>query len=166
MVILGIDPGTARCGYGLISDTKGRLGLIECGLIETPPNSPLTNRLQTIHTRLLELIDGQNPETVAVEELFFASNVKTALSVGQARGVILLAAALKGVPVAEYTPLQVKQAVTGYGRADKEQVRSMVKTILNLSELKGHDDASDALAIAICHVFSARMTEKLGSAAR
>ncbi len=166
MVILGIDPGTARCGYGLINDAKGRLSLIECGLIETPPNSPLTDRLLTIHTRLLELIDGQNPGSVAVEELFFASNAKTALSVGQARGVILLAAATSGVPVAEYTPLQVKQAVTGYGRADKEQVRSMVKTILKLQDLKGHDDASDALAIAICHAFSARMTDKLGSATR
>lgn len=166
MVILGIDPGTARCGYGLVDDAKGQLNLIECGLVETPASSPLTDRLQSIHARIRQLIDMRHPEAVAVEELFFANNAKTALAVGQARGVVLLAAAASGVPVAEYTPLQVKQAVTGYGRADKEQVRAMVKTILNLADLKGHDDASDALAIAICHAFSARLSEKLRSAAR
>lgn len=166
MVILGIDPGTARCGYGLIDEAEGRLVQIECGLIETPPAKPLLDRLQAIHEGISKLIDENSPGAIAVEELFFANNAKTAIAVGQARGVILLAAALKGVEVAEYTPLQVKQAVTGYGRADKEQVRSMVKTILNLADLKGHDDASDALAIAICHAFSARLNEKLRRAAR
>jgi crossover junction endodeoxyribonuclease RuvC len=164
MVIMGIDPGTARCGYGIIDQTGGSLRLIECGLIDTPAGTSTADRLTAIFYRLNELIATHAPEAVAVEELFYGNNAKTAISVGQARGVILLSAATKEIETAEYTPPQIKSAVTGYGKADKEQVRSMVKTILNLRELKGHDDVSDALAVAICHAFSCRMAGKIGSA--
>lgn len=164
MVIMGIDPGTARCGYGVIEQTGGSLRLLECGLIDTPAGTPAADRLSGIFSKLNNLIEAHAPAAVAVEELFYGNNAKTAISVGQARGVVLLAAATHDVETAEYTPPQIKLAVTGYGKADKEQVRAMVKTILNLRELKGHDDMSDALAVAICHAFSCRMAGKIGSA--
>ena len=164
MVIVGIDPGTARCGFGVIEQNGGSLRLLECGLIDTPAGTPTAERLTAIFSRLNNLIALHAPQAVAVEELFYGNNAKTAMAVGQARGVVLLAAATNNVETAEYTPPQIKSAVTGYGKADKEQVRSMVKTILNLSELKGHDDVSDALAVAICHAFSYRMAGKIGSA--
>ncbi len=164
MVILGIDPGTARCGYGVVEESGGNLKLVDCGIVETPAGTSTAMRLTVIYTRLNGLIVDHNPEAVAVEQLFYGNNSRTALAVGQARGVILLAAATNNVETAEYTPLQVKQAVTGYGRADKHQVKSMVKTLLDLKELKGHDDTSDALAVAICHAFSRRMARQIGSA--
>ena len=166
MVILGIDPGTARCGYGLIDETSGALKLIDCGLIETTPETSDADRLNAIFTSLNDLIARHRPAAVAVEKLFYGNNSRTAMAVGQARGVILLAAATHGVETAEYTPVQVKQAVSGYGAADKHQVKAMVKTLLNLKELTGHDDTSDALAIAICHAFSRRMVDRIGSAAK
>ena len=164
MIILGIDPGTARCGFGVIEETGGALRLLECGLIDTPAGTPTGARLTAIYSRLNELIITHKPAAVAVEELFYGNNAKTAIAVGQARGVILLAAAHNAVRTAEYTPPQIKLAVTGYGKADKEQVRSMVKTVLNLKELRGHDDVSDAVAVAICHAFSCRLTDRIGSA--
>jgi crossover junction endodeoxyribonuclease RuvC len=163
MVILGIDPGTARCGYGVIEENGSSLKLVDCGLIAAPPESSDTDRLIAIYHRITELMTRFQPEAVAVEQLFYGNNSRTAMAVGQARGVILLAAALGGLQTAEYAPVQVKQAVSGYGAADKQQVKSMVKTILNLKELKGHDDISDALAVAICHAFSRRMIGKIGS---
>lgn len=164
-IIIGIDPGTARCGFGIIEEDGGKILMIDCGLIETPSGTPDAERLTVIYTRLNDLISEHNPKAIAVEQLFYGNNSRTAMSVGQARGVILLAAAINNILIAEYTPVQVKQAVSGYGAADKQQVKAMVKTILNLKELKGHDDVSDALAIAICHAFSRRMVGKIGSAA-
>lgn len=166
MIILGIDPGTARCGYGIIEEDGPSLRLVECGLIETPPATPDTDRLAVIYNRLSELLARFKPAAIAVEQLFYGNNSRTAMAVGQARGVVLLAAALSGLETAEYTPVQVKQAVSGYGAADKQQVKAMVKTLLHLNELKGHDDVSDALAVAICHAFSRRMAGKIGSVAR
>jgi crossover junction endodeoxyribonuclease RuvC len=166
MVILGVDPGTARCGYGIIEESGSSLKLVDCGLIATPPGTADADRLIAIYNRLTELIASFQPEAVAVEQLFYGNNSRTAMAVGQARGVILLAAALGGLQTAEYAPVQVKQAVSGYGAADKQQVKSMVKTILNLKELKGHDDVSDALAVAICHAFSRRLIGKIGSESR
>jgi crossover junction endodeoxyribonuclease RuvC len=164
VIILGIDPGTARCGYGLVEQQGAATRLLACGLIETPVGTPSPDRLTTIFKTITELIERFNPDAMAVEELFYGANVKTAMGVGQARGVIMLAAALKGLETAEYTPPQIKVAVTGYGRADKEQVRTMVKTHLNLRELKGHDDTSDAVAIALCHVFSCRLAGRIAGA--
>lgn len=151
MVILGVDPGTATTGFGVIKMTSSGREFVACGVIKTNKAWPMPRRLAKLHKDLLELIDVYQPDAIAVEQLFFAKNVKTALSVGQARGVILLAADEAGLQFAEYTPLQVKQAVTSYGRASKGQIQAMVKTILNLAKLPQPDDAADALAIAICH---------------
>lgn len=161
MIILGIDPGTARCGYGVISDEKGGLSLIECGLIETAPADDAGIRLKHIFERACELIQRFSPEVVSIEQLFYGSNVSTALAVGQARGVVLLAAASHGVKVAEYTPLQVKQIVVGYGKAEKHQVQYMVQTLLKMSKPPTPDDTSDALAVAICYAHSRRMMDKV-----
>ncbi len=151
MLVLGIDPGTAITGYGLVEALGNKLKVVDYGCVRTPANTPLEYRLQTIYAALVNLISQYNPDHLAIEELFFNKNVRTALSVGHARGVIILAAANAGLEVFEYTPLQVKQAVVGYGRADKAQVQFMVKTLLCLSETPKPDDVADALAIAICH---------------
>ena len=151
MVILGIDPGTAICGYGLVEKKNYQYNLLDYGAINTPPTMTLEERLVRIYDGIGLLIDRYHPEEMAVEELFFNNNAKTAIAVGQARGVILLAGAHKGIPLFEYTPLQVKQAIVGYGRADKGQIQYMVKTMLNMKEIPKPDDAADALAIAMCH---------------
>ncbi|NLW24683.1 MAG: crossover junction endodeoxyribonuclease RuvC [Clostridia bacterium] len=151
MIILGIDPGTAICGYGIIKVTGNKFTALEYGCIYTDADWRLEKRLQKIYLNTLELIEKFQPVDLAVEELFFNKNTRTALSVGQARGVILLAGAQKGLNIREYTPLEVKQAIVGYGRAQKLQVQHMVKTFLNLKELPRPDDAADALAVAICH---------------
>lgn len=151
MIILGIDPGTAITGYGVMEHTGNRYRLMEYGVIRSQKTEKMTDRLYDIFIGVNKVIDTFKPEQVAVEELFFNKNTKTALVVGQARGVLMLAARLKGLPVFEYTPLQVKQAVVGYGRAEKQQVQYMVKAILNLPQLPKPDDAADALAVAICH---------------
>lgn len=157
MLALGIDPGTATTGYGLVAETAdGGLRVIEFGAILTPASLPMPERLLELHKRLKELLLLHRPESCAVEKLFFQRNVTTAISVGQARGVILLAAAEAGVEVAEYTPLEVKQAISGYGRADKRQMQEMVRTLLSLPDIPRPDDAADALALAICHLHSAR----------
>ena len=157
--VLGIDPGTATTGYGLISENKIGLEVVEYGIISTLADMAMEKRLQIIYNKLLELIDLHHPESCAVEKLFFQRNVTTAISVGQARGVILLALAERNVKFAEYTPLQVKQAVTGYGAANKKQVQIMVQALLTLADIPKPDDAADALAIAICHAHSRKLAD-------
>ena len=157
MLVLGIDPGTAITGYGLVREDDEGLALVECGVITTPAGQPLPQRLQTIYHGLAAIIGQYQPDQVAVEELFFSRNVRTALSVGQARGVVLLAAAEAGLPLHEYKPLEVKQAIAGYGGADKRQVQEMVRMLLQLEQVPEPDDAADAVAVAVCHVHSARM---------
>jgi len=156
MKILGIDPGTAIMGYGVVIAEGNRFTLLEYACFYTKAGVPLAQRLHHLHQNLEQLIKKHRPDHLVVEELFFNKNTTTALAVGQARGIVLLAGAQAGIPVFEYTPLQVKQAVVGYGRADKHQVQQMVKTILGLTEIPRPDDAADALAIAICHAHSYR----------
>lgn len=150
MIVLGIDPGTAATGYGVLERNGARLRAIDFGCLGTDPTATPAERLLAIHAGIGELIETHRPALVAVERLFFNRNVQTALSVGQARGVILLAAAQHGIPVHEYTPNEVKVAVTGYGRAPKDQVQRMVQLVLGLPSLPHPDDAADALAVAIC----------------
>lgn len=157
MRVLGIDPGTATTGYGVVEEVNGDLKPLAFGVIRTPADRPLPARLQLIYRALRELAVKWGPTVAAVEELFFSRNVRTAMSVGQARGVTLLALADIGLNVAEYTPLAIKQAVTGYGNADKAQVQEMVRLLLGLAEVPRPDDAADALAVAICHLHSARL---------
>lgn len=152
MIILGIDPGTAITGYGVVqTDRTGKLQVIGCGVIRTPAKHKMDSRLLTIYKDVETLLSEYKPQCLAIEELFFNRNVSTALTVGQARGVIILAAAHRKIPVFEYTPLQVKQAVTGMGRAPKDQVGYMVKLLLGLQEVPKPDDVADALAVGICH---------------
>lgn len=160
LIILGIDPGLATIGYGVIEEQKHAYKPIDYGIISTPAGISLPRRLQMIFSAMEELIARFSPDEIAFEELFFNKNVKTALNVAHARGVLVLAAMNSGRPMFEYTPLQVKQAVVGYGRADKHQVQHMVMTLLGLSGIPKPDDAADALAIAICHSHSKRFTEQ------
>jgi len=165
MVVLGIDPGTATTGYGVVSDTdSGSLQAIRYGVILTPAGLPMSERLLILFRQMKELLLLHQPDSGAVEKLFFQKNVTTALSVGQARGVIMLAMAEAGCSVAEYNPMEVKQAVCGYGGADKNQVQQMVRTLLALEEIPKPDDAADALAIAICHLNSSRYLTRLEGA--
>jgi crossover junction endodeoxyribonuclease RuvC len=155
MLVLGIDPGTATTGYGIIEeDEQKEIRVVTYGIIKTEPNLSAEDRLLEIYEQLNELILLHRPDHGAVEKLFFQRNVTTAIAVGQARGVILLALAKNKVPLAEYTPNEVKQAVTGYGAADKKQIQEMVRTILKLKSIPKPDDAADALAIALCHIQS------------
>ncbi|NMB46309.1 MAG: crossover junction endodeoxyribonuclease RuvC [Firmicutes bacterium] len=166
MLILGIDPGTATTGYGLIKAEGNKLTPIDYGTIRTQAREPTAARLSVLHDDLCSLIKTAAPEVVAVEQLFFNTNVTTALAVGQARGVILLAVAQAGIPLAEYTPLQVKQTVTGNGRATKQQVGFMIKALLKLDTVPRPDDVSDALAIAICHAHLGSMLHRLAKHAK
>jgi crossover junction endodeoxyribonuclease RuvC len=155
MLVLGIDPGTATTGYGIIDDSNGNeIRTVEYGVISTNAGLAAELRLLEIYQKLNEIILLHRPDCSAVEKLFFQRNVTTAIGVGQARGVLLLSLAQAGLPVFEYTPNEVKQTVTGYGSAGKKQVQEMVKAILNLKEIPKPDDAADALAIAICHCHS------------
>ena len=150
---LGIDPGTARLGYAVIEKRRGGLlTLLTCGVVSTAPSLTMPERLLRIHDELTALVAEHAPREMAVEELFFAKNVTTAVAVGQARGVALLVAAQAGLPVSEYKPMQVKQAVHGYGLATKAQVGEMVRVLLRLDAIPTPDDAADAAAIAICHL--------------
>jgi crossover junction endodeoxyribonuclease RuvC len=158
MRVLGIDPGTAITGYGVVEEVEADLEPLTFGVIRTPAGQPLPARLQLIYRAVRDLATEWELAAAAVEELFFSSNVRTAMSVGQARGVALLALADAGLAVAEYTPLAIKQAVTGYGNADKVQMQEMVRLLLGLAEVPRPDDAADALAVAICHIHSARLT--------
>jgi len=158
MLVIGIDPGTATTGYGLVRENQdGSLSAVDYGAITTPANLPMPLRLLELYNKLREILLLHHPESGAVEKLFFQRNVSTAISVGQGRGVALLALAESGIDVLEYTPLEVKQAVVGYGGADKAQVQSMVRALLSLDEIPTPDDAADALAIAICHLHSAKI---------
>ncbi|MFA5183373.1 MAG: crossover junction endodeoxyribonuclease RuvC [Syntrophales bacterium] len=159
MLTLGIDPGTATTGFGLVRQDGDKLLHIECGCIKTSPKDNPQSRLSQIYRQVKGLISRYRPDSVAVERLFFGRNTTTAMAVGQARGIILLAVAEQKLPMAEYTPLEVKMALTGYGRADKKQIQMMVKTLLKLPQIPKPDDAADALAIAICHLHSYRLKE-------
>jgi len=157
MLVVGIDPGIAITGYGLVREAQdGSLQVVDYGAITTQANTPLSERLSHLFDKLNVVLSKHDPESGAVENLFFQKNVRTAMSVGQARGVALLSLAKAAIPVNDYTPGEVKQAVTGYGGADKRQVQEMVRTLLNLDELPKPDDAADALAVAICHLHSSR----------
>jgi crossover junction endodeoxyribonuclease RuvC len=164
VLILGIDPGTAITGYGLVREDEPELDLVGCGVIVTPSGQALPERLQTIYQGLSQVIHKYQPDAAAVEELFFSRNVRTALSVGHARGVALLALADAGLAIYEYKPLEVKQAVAGYGGADKQQVQEMVRMLLHLDRVPQPDDAADAVAVAICHIHSARMAALVADA--
>src|SRR5215208_185483 len=161
VIAIGFDPGTARLGYGVI-ESEPDPQAIDYGVIVTNRDEPMAQRLLLIHTAVGHLIDLHRPSAVAVETLFFAQNVTTAMTVGQARGTVLLAAAQRDVPVAEYAPSEVKQAVVGYGKADKAQIQEMVRLILGLETAPHPDDAADALAVAICHVQSAPFRSRVG----
>lgn len=154
MIILGIDPGLAIVGWGVIEYQNARFKPLDYGSVQTPAGTRVEERLKQIYEGICTLIDTYHPDAIAVEELFFNTNVTTGIRVAEARGVILLAAEVKGVALFEYTPLQVKQAVTGYGRADKRQVITMVTMLLGLKKPPKPDDTADALAIAVCHAHS------------
>jgi len=157
MLILGVDPGTARLGWGVIAAEK----MVACGCLETKANRPEEERLNLLFSRLTKIIKKFKPACLAVEQIFFFKNQKTVIPVAQARGVVLLAAARQKLPVFSYTPLQIKIALTGYGRADKNQVQQMVKAILKLPSIPQPDDAADALAVAITYSFSQKLKSKL-----
>jgi len=157
MIIMGIDPGFAITGYGIVEYIGNKFSVVDYGAITTEASMPLPQRLLLLSNRLEELIKMYKPEAISIEELFFNKNIKTALTVGHGRGVAVLAAARSGVDVFEYTPLQVKQAVVGYGRAEKSQIQQMVKAILNLPAIPKPDDVADALAVAVCHAHSFRV---------
>ena len=156
MRVLGIDPGTAITGYGVVEGDGDNLTLTTYGAVTTPADQPLAQRLQRIYRELRALIVEWDPDSAAVEELFFSKNARTALAVGHARGVALLALTDAGLPIQEYKPAEVKQAVVGYGNAPKDQVQGMVQLLLGLDDRPRPDDAADALAVAICHFHSAR----------
>lgn len=155
MRILGIDPGVATVGFGVVDAQRSRNALVKCGVITTPAHTQLSSRLEQIFRDMEDLLDLFHPDAVSVEELFFDKNITTGIAVAHARGVILLACRLSGVPIYEYTPLQVKQAVTGYGKAEKKQVMDMVKRLCELPAVPKPDDAADAVALALCHARSA-----------
>jgi crossover junction endodeoxyribonuclease RuvC len=163
MIVLGIDPGTADTGYGVVQSEGSRLRALDGGVIRTRAGVALELRLAEIHARVAELLDRHQPECVAVEELYFGTNARTAFAVGQARGVILLAAGQRGLPARSYTPQQVKGAVCGHGRAGKEQVLRMVTRLLGLSEPPATDHAADALAVAVCDLNRAPLAKALAS---
>jgi crossover junction endodeoxyribonuclease RuvC len=164
MVVLGIDPGTASTGFGIVESAGSRLRALADGVIETPAGLRLERRLAEIYSRVSELLDEFAPNAVAIEELYFGANVRTAFAVGQARGVVLLAAGQRGVPSRSYTPQQVKGAVCGHGRAAKDQVARMVARLLGLSELPLPDHATDALAVAICELNRSPLSQALSKA--
>lgn len=159
MKIIGIDPGIAILGYGVLEYDRNKFRVIDYGAVTTSNKNSLPERLEILYNSLEKLFEFHKPDAVAFEELFFNQNAKTAIVVGQARGVAILSAQKKGINIFEYTPLQVKQAVTGYGRADKKQVQQMVKVLLNLREIPKPDDVADGLAIGICHGHSSHAAE-------
>jgi|SRR5579884_1396583 len=158
---LGVDPGTARLGYAVVEEYRSRLTLIACGCIETPKTLAMPQRLLQLYNDLSAIVQQHQPREMAVEELFFAKNTTTVIAVGQARGVALLVAAEAGLTVSEYKPMHVKQAVHGYGLASKDQVGEMVKVLLGLPSVPKPDDAADAAAIAICHLHTSHLAQRL-----
>lgn len=155
MRILGIDPGYGTTGFSILEANRGTYQLIQCGVITTPPGMEFPKRLEMLYLDLCQLLDSAKPESMAIEELFFGQNVTTGIGVAQARGVVLLAASQRDLPVFSYKPMQVKQSVVGYGNATKHQVMDMTRRLLKLERLPRPDDAADAIAIAICHARSA-----------
>lgn len=154
MVVLGIDPGYAIVGYGVVSYNANRFSVVEYGAVTTEAGVKFSTRLAKIYRDICDIIERTKPDAMSIEKLFFNTNTTTAIDVAQARGVILLAASLNNIPIFEYTPLQVKSAVTGYGRAEKKQVMDMIKNILRLEKIPKPDDTADALALAVCHAHS------------
>lgn len=163
VIIMGIDPGFAITGYGIVKYERNKFSVIDYGAVLTKADTPFAERLLQLDERLNELIQATKPDAISVEELFFNKNIKTAIMAAHGRGIALLAAARSGAQVFEYTPLQVKQAVVGYGRAEKAQIQQMVKAILNLPAIPKPDDVADALAVAICHGHSHRMGAIVGA---
>ena len=163
VIVLGIDPGTANTGYGVVARRGGRLVALDGGVVVTRPAAEPGARLAAIHERVAALLDEHRPEAVAVEELYFGANARSAFAVGQARGVVVLAAGQRGVPCRSYTPQQIKGAVCGTGRAEKDQVQRMVQALLALPELPRPDHAADALAVAICHANAAPLRAALAA---
>lgn len=159
MIIFGIDPGIAIVGYGVLEYKGNKFNVIDYGAIQTSNEYTFPERLKIVYDELTALLDKHKPDVLAIEELFFNKNAKTAIIIGQARGAQILAAVNKGIEVYEYTPLQVKQGVVGYGRADKKQIQEMVKVLLNLEKIPKPDDVADALAVAICHAHSGNFSE-------
>lgn len=157
MRILGIDPGTGILGFGIIEASGSKVQLVDAGVIRTPVKEDDAVRLQTIFEELTDIIAQTKPQVMSVEKLFFARNVTTAMTVSQARGVVLLCARLAGLQIFEYTPMQIKQAITGYGKADKKQMQEMVRILLKLKEVPKPDDAADALAAAITYASTSRL---------
>lgn len=157
MIILGIDPGLAIVGYGVIDSQKGGSRPIDCGVINTPKEDSVPVRLSKIYDGMISLIERYKPDCIAIEELFFNTNITTGINVAQARGVILLACTQKNLKMYEYTPLQIKQALTGYGKAEKKQIQFMVTRLLNLKAVPKPDDAADGLAVALTHAQTARL---------
>lgn len=156
MRILGIDPGTGILGFGVIDVTGTKITMVDAGVITTPAHTPHDERLEDIFNGLTEIVESNKPDAYSVEKLFFTKNVTTAMTVAEARGVALLVARQHGIPIAEYTPPQIKQTLTGYGKADKKQVQEMVRLQLGLKEVPKPDDCADALAAAITHAFMTR----------
>ncbi len=164
MIVLGIDPGIAITGYGVVKSTGDLISAVDSGCLETAAGTPSWVRLRSIHDGILRLVENHSPDAIAVEKIFFCRNTTTAMSVGEARGAALVAAAACGAPVHEFTPMQVKQAVTGYGKADKQQVQAMVKTLLGLRQAPSPDDVADALAVAIACVHTIETIARLKAA--
>jgi crossover junction endodeoxyribonuclease RuvC len=163
VIVLGIDPGVANTGYGVVAQQRGRLFALDGGVVETSAGLDAPRRLAAIHQRIAELIDEYKPDAVALEDVYFGQNARSAFAVGQARGVVMLAAGQKSIPCASYTPQQVKGAVCGHGRAAKDQVQRMVQALLALPDLPKPDHAADALAIAICHTNGAPLAAALSA---
>jgi crossover junction endodeoxyribonuclease RuvC len=156
--VLGVDPGTAATGYGVVvREDGGAVSLAECGVVRTTPDAPLPVRLREIHEALGQVLDRHAPDVMAVEDVFYGKNVRTTVMLGHTRGVIVLAASLRDVPVADYSPAEVKNAIVGTGRATKEQVQFMVKKLLRLKTVPSPSDAADGVAIALCHLQGARL---------
>jgi crossover junction endodeoxyribonuclease RuvC len=165
MRIIGIDPGYAILGYGVIEKEGNRYSLVECGVLTTEAGRRMPDRLREIYAGLMDIVEEFRPDVASVEELYFNTNAKTAIHVGEARGVAILACANAGLPIYEYTPLQIKQALAGYGRAEKKQIQQIVKSVLGLKEVPRPDDAADAVAAAICHGNSAGSLARIEKAA-
>ncbi len=163
MRILGIDPGTITMGYGVIESKDDEIALVDCGALNSPPHTPIGERLSYLYGKLLEVITRCQPDTVAVEQPFMAKNVRSALAIGRAQAIAILAAANRGIPTYEYTPARVKQMVTNYGASSKEQVQEMVRLQLGLAEAPQSKDAADALAVAICHLREIHLSNLLAS---
>jgi crossover junction endodeoxyribonuclease RuvC len=161
MKILGIDPGTIAMGYGVIESRDDEITLIDCGALTTPARSPIGERLSYLYNQLLEIVSDYQPDAVAVEQPFVGKNVKSALAIGRAQAVAMLAAANKGIPTYEYTPTQIKQRVSNYGASSKEQIQEMVRLQLGLSQVPQPNDAADALAVALCHLSETHLSNLL-----